>query len=133
MKTSPSSIRYLLAIYSLSAGGLPVRSVDIARRLDVTPSSVVHMLGILCRQGLTAKRHYGSVQLTPAGTQLARRLHAQFSALERFFTCRLQVNPVAAQVDALACLCTLSEESLDRMLRCFPFHGQTAELSALIT
>ena len=116
MDLSPAAIRYLLVINDLSSGGLAVRSVDIAKSLSVTPSSVVHMLGVLCRQGLTAKRHYGNVQLTPLGAQTARHLQAQVNGLERFFSRFLRVDHVSARADALNCLCTLSQESIDRML-----------------
>ena len=76
MGISQAAIRYLLTIYELSDDGAAVRSVDISRRLEVTPASVVHMLGVLSAEGLAEKRYYGKVRLTghPGGQPPLYRL-----------------------------------------------------------
>ena len=115
MGLSTASVRYLLAIYQLSEGGRPVRSVDIAGKLAVSPASVAHMLGVLAGEGLIAKRHYGRVLLTGRGIRLSGRLYTSYVLMECFFARHLGVSPETARADAEACLCTMSRESIGRL------------------
>lgn len=115
MGLSTAALRYLLAIYQLSDGGRPVRSVDIAGKLSVSPASVAHMLGVLSGEGLIAKKHYGRVQLTGKGVRLAGRMYTSYVLVECFFSQHLGVRAQTAREDAEACLCVLSEESLRRL------------------
>ena len=112
MRLSPAAIRYLLAIYQLSDGGNPVRSVDIAQRMGVSPASVVHMRGVLTNEGLIAKKHYGRVRFTGKGARVAGRIYTSYVLIENFFTQNLGISDTAAREDAQACLSVLSEESL---------------------
>ena len=115
MEVSAAAVRYLLAIYRLSEGGRPVRSVDIAGQLNVSPASVAHMLGVLSGEGLIAKKHYGRVLLTGRGVRLAGQLHTSYVLMECFFAKHLGIGPETAGADAEACLCALSEASIRRM------------------
>ena len=115
MELSTAAVRYLLAIYQLSEGGRPVRSVDIAGRLAVSPASVAHMLGVLSAAGLVAKRHYGRVLFTGKGVRLAGRLYTRYVLMECFFARHLGVDAATARADAEACLCALSQQSMDRL------------------
>ncbi len=112
MGISQAAVRYLLTIYELSDGGAPVRSVDISRRLEVTPASVVHMMGVLSAEKLAEKRHYGRIRLTEAGIREANRLFTACTLLEAYFTEYLGVEGETARIDALNCLCCLSDQSL---------------------
>ena len=115
MGMSAAAVRYMLAIYQLSEGGRPVRSVDIAGRLAVSPASVAHMLGVLSGEGLIAKKHYGRVQLTGQGVRLAGRLYTSYVLMECFFENHLGVDGETARADAEACLCAISAQTISRM------------------
>ena len=117
MELSQTSVRYLLTIYELSDGGHPVRSVEIARALEVTPASVSHMLHALIKGRLVEKRYYGSVRLTPAGIQLANLYYTRRAMLETYFTDYLGVDARVAQTDAANCLCCLSDQSFGEIQR----------------
>jgi DtxR family Mn-dependent transcriptional regulator len=117
MELSQTSVRYLLTIYELSDGGHPVRSVEIARALEVTPASVSHMLHALIKGRLVEKRYYGSVHLTSAGIQLANLYYTRRAMLESYFTDYLGVDARVAQIDAANCLCCLSEQSFGEIQR----------------
>ena len=117
MGMAAAATRYLLAIYRLSGGGVPVRSVEIARSLGVSPASVVHMLGVLGREGMVSKGYYGRVQLTERGAWAANQLYTKCMLLEAFLAEELEVAPSVARRDAEACLCSLSEESVERIIR----------------
>ena len=116
MGLSSAAMRYLLVIYELSDGGKPVRSVDIARALQVSPASVVHMMGVLAGEGLVLKRHYGQVQLTAEGIRASNQLYTKCTILESFLLQELDVSRETARQDAVACLCSLSEESIERVI-----------------
>ena len=117
MGMSSAATRYLLTIYRLSGEGAPVRSVDISRALGVSPASVVHMMGVLSGEGLISKRHYGRVQLTEEGVWAANQLYTKCMLLESFLTEELALERQVARRDAVACLCSLSEESIERLIR----------------
>ena len=85
MEFSNAALRYLVAVYELSDGGSAVRSVDIARMMEVSPASVVHMMGVLSQGGFVRKRRYGQVQLTREGIRTANRLYTKAALLEAFF------------------------------------------------
>lgn len=118
MGLSSSAMRYLLAIYELSDGGSAVRSVDIARALEVSPASVVHMMGNLAAEGVVQKRHYGNVSMTQEGIRRANQLYTRYTLLSSFFRECLNVSSPWAEEDAAACLCTLSEESMENIAHC---------------
>lgn len=116
MGLSSAAVRYLLVIYELSDGGKAVRSVDIARALGVSPASVVHMMGVLAGEGLTLKRYYGQVQLTNEGIRAANQLYTKCTILESFLIQELNVERDTARQDAVSCLCSLSEESIEKVI-----------------
>ena len=91
MDMSAAATRYLLTIYRLSGEGAPVRSVEIARALEVSPASVVHMLGVLVGAELVNKGYYGRVQLTEKGIWVANQLHTKCVLLESFLAQELEV------------------------------------------
>ena len=117
MDMSAAATRYLLTIYRLSGEGAPVRSVEIARALEVSLASVVHMLGVLVGAELVNKGYYGRVQLTEKGIWAANQLHTKCVLLESFLAQELEVEAGTARRDAVACLCSLSEESIEGIVR----------------
>lgn len=115
MELSTAAMRYLVTIYELSDGGSQVRSVDIARSLGVSPASVVHMMNVLMAEDLVRKRHYGQIQLTCNGIRVANQLYTRATILESFFIEELDIDSSIARQDAVACLCALSEESVEHI------------------
>ena len=103
MEFSNAALRYLVAVYELSDGGSAVRSVDIARMMEVSPASFVR------------KRRYGQVQLTGEGIRTANRLYTKAALLEAFFLQELGVDDQIARRDAVSCLFALSEESIEHI------------------
>lgn len=112
MGISQAAIRYLLTIYELSDDGAAVRSVDISRRLEVTPASVVHMLGVLSAEGLgrEAILRQGPADGAghPGGQPPLYRLRPAEGLFYRISGGGQRDGPA----DAVNCLCCLSERSL---------------------
>ena len=72
---------------------------------------------VLTAEGFITKRHYGRVQLTGEGIWAANQLHTKCMLLESFLAEELAVAEEVAHRDAVACLCSLSEESIERIVR----------------
>ncbi len=114
---SDCAMRYLLAIYELSRGQHALRSVQIARELNVSRASVAKMLKALGQEELVAKEYYSNVCLTPKGVQVAGALYAEYVQLLRFYTHEVGLDEARAKQDAVCSLCALSEKSKRWMMQ----------------
>jgi Mn-dependent DtxR family transcriptional regulator len=63
--------KYLNALKEIDPGGRGIRSVEVARALQVSRSSVHTMMDRLCEMGYITKAHYGIVYLTEKGLSAA--------------------------------------------------------------
>ena len=57
------------------------------------------------------------MQLTGEGIWAANQLYTKCMLLESFLAEELEVDERVARRDAIACLCSLSEESIERIVR----------------
>ncbi|SCJ82171.1 manganese transport regulator MntR [Anaerotruncus sp. 2789STDY5834896] len=112
---STARLRYLLTIYQLGQGG-PVRSVQIADRLDVTRASVNRMLAVLTREQVVQKEHYGRVQLTAQGLELASRCWRQYSDLCQVLESRLDLPAEQLSSQAIAVVADLGPDGVQGIL-----------------
>ncbi|WP_105205352.1 metal-dependent transcriptional regulator [Neobittarella massiliensis] len=112
---STARLRYLLTIYQLGQGG-PVRSVQIADRLDVTRASVNRMLAVLTREKVVQKEHYGRVQLTAQGLELASRCWRQYSDLCQVLESRLDLPAEQLSSQAIAVVADLGPDGVQGIL-----------------
>ncbi|MBQ9375472.1 MAG: metal-dependent transcriptional regulator [Ruminococcus sp.] len=108
--------RYLLAIYELSDGGNPVKSTHVSKYLDVTKSSTAKMTARLEEQGFITKPHYSDITLTPLGIKTAGELFTNMVILEEFFRKFMKVPADTARADAVTCVCSLSDFTLDKLV-----------------
>ena len=109
--------RYLLAIYELSNGGASVKSTDVSKYLNVTKSSTAKMTTRLEEQGYIIKPHYSNITLTPSGIKKAGDLYTNMFILEEFFSKFLKVPQNTAKVDAISCVCSLSDFTVDKLVK----------------
>ena len=105
---------YLEAVLVLQKEKGMVRSVDVARHLEVTKPSVCHAVATL-RDGdfLTMDSDY-FLHLTDAGREVAEQIYEK----HRFFTDRLTeagVDPETAERDACRMEHAISDESFQRL------------------
>ena len=112
---STARLRYLLTIYQLGQGG-PVRSVQIADRLDVTRASVNRMLAVLTREQVVQTEHYGRVQLTAQGLELASRCWRQYSDLCQVLESRLDLPAEQLSSQAIAVVADLGPDGVQGIL-----------------
>ena len=114
MKLHASGEDYLEAILVLHKKMGMVRSVDVARHLEVTKPSVCHAVAAL-RDGcfLTMDNDY-FLHLTDVGREVAEQIYEK----HRFFTERLieaGVDPETAKRDACRMEHVISQESFDHL------------------
>ena len=105
---------YLEAILVLQKQKGMVRSVDVARHMEVTKPSVCHAVATLREGGFLTMDSDYFLHLTDVGQEVAERIYE----MHRFFTDRLieaGVDPEAAERDACRMEHVISDESFQRL------------------
>ena len=105
---------YLEAILMLQKEKGMVRSVDVARHMDVSKPSVCHAVATLRDGGFLTMDEDYFLHLTDAGREVAEQIYEK----NRFFTKMLTnagVDPIAAERDACRIEHVISESSFQRL------------------
>ena len=114
MKLHASGEDYLEAILVLQRQKGMVRSVDVARHMDVSKPSVCHAVATLKNGGFLTMDDDFFLHLTDVGREVAEQIYEK----HRFFTERLiaaGVDPKTAEADACRIEHVISEESFRRL------------------
>ncbi len=114
MKLRASGEDYLEAILVLQRQKGMVRSVDVARHLEVTKPSVCHAVATLRDGGFLTMDSDYFLHLTDVGREVAEQIYEK----HRFFTDRLieaGVDPETAEREACRIEHVISQESFDRL------------------
>ena len=114
MEIYASGEDYLEAILILQKKNGMVRSIDLARHMEVSKPSVSHAVKTLREGGfLTMDKDY-CLHLTDIGHEVAEKIYER----HRFFTEQLiaaGVDPKTAEADACRIEHIISDESFDRL------------------
>ena len=114
MELRASGEDYLEAILVLQKQKGIVRSVDVARHLEVTKPSVCNAVATLREGGFLTMDSDYFLHLTDVGREVAEQIYEK----HRFFTQRLiaaGVDPKTAEADACRIEHDISEESFRRL------------------
>ena len=114
MKLHASGEDYLEAILVLYKKTGMVRSVDVARHLEVSKPSVCHAVATLRDGGFLTMDEDYFLHLTDAGLEVAEQIYEK----HRFFTERLieaGVDPETAERDACRIEHVISQESFEKI------------------
>ena len=114
MKLHASGEDYLEAILVLQKKCGMVRSVDVARRLEVTKPSVCHAVATLRDGGFLTMDKDFFLHLTDLGREIAEQTYEK----HRFFTDLLTeagVDPPSAERDACRMEHVISQESFEHL------------------
>ena len=114
MKLHASGEDYLEAILVLQKQKGMVRSVDVARHMDVSKPSVCHAVATLKNGGFLTMDDGFFLHLTNIGREVAEQIYEK----HRFFTeCLIAagVDPETAEADACRIEHVISEESFRRL------------------
>ncbi len=110
---SASVVRYLLALDALrGAGG--IRTIDVARYLNIKKPSAHTMLNNLKDAGLLTKDELGIAHLTSYGTELTSQYRRYYCAVSESLA---RVLPSSADIKKAACalVAELSEQTLEEL------------------
>ena len=114
MKLHASGEDYLETILVLHKKMGRVRSVDVARHMEVSKPSVCHAVATLRDGGFLTMDGDFFLHLTDAGLEVAEQIYEK----HRFFTDRLiaaGVDPATAERDACRIEHVISDESFQRL------------------
>ena len=114
-KILSSSQDYLEAILDLSEESPNVKSVDVAKKLDVSRASVNRAVNLLKEQGYITQEKYGDIFLTDAGIQEGKKIRETHDILQGFFVDILGVSPEVAEEDACMIEHCISEETKQKL------------------
>lgn len=106
---------YLKVLYDLQAMEGGIRSVDIAKKMDLTLPSVSRAMKELAEEGYVNKIRYGTIRLTEKGAHAAGAIKKRNELLLRFFTQVLHVDPLVAIRDACRIEHALSCETTGKL------------------
>ena len=114
MKLHASGENYLETILVLQKKRSMVRSVDVARHMEVSKPSVCHAVATLRDGGFLTMDEVHFLQLTDVGREVAEKIYERHC----FFTEQLiaaGVDPKTAEADACRIEHIISDESFDRL------------------
>ena len=114
MKIHASGEDYLEAILVLHKKMGMVRSVDVARHMEVSKPSVCHAVAVLQEGGFLIMDEDYFLHLTEVGKEIAGKIYER----HRFFTDRLieaGVDPKTAEADACRIEHVISDETFRRL------------------
>lgn len=114
MKLRASGEDYLEAILVLQKEKDMVRSVDVARRMEVSKPSVCHAVSILRDGGFLTMDEDHFLHLTEVGREVAEKIYERHC----FFTEQLiaaGVDPRTAEADACRIEHIISDESFSKL------------------
>ncbi len=111
-KIGESSEDYLETILELEKNG-KVRSVDIAREMNVSKPSVNKAMNVLKDMHYITQEDYGDIHLTDEGRYLAQSVYERHVTLTAFFNEFLGVEAGIAEDDACHVEHVISKETFD--------------------
>lgn len=104
-----------------------VRSVDVAKRLNVSKASVNKAVAALKAQGLVDQSHYGKVLLTDQGREVGTAVWYRHRLIRTFLVRELGVDFERADSEACMMEHALSEDTMSRWLAYLEQQGVTVE------
>lgn len=123
-KVSMSHEEYLEAIVMLGGSTTqPVRSVDVAKQLNVSKASVSKAISSLKEAGMLDQPYYGDITLTEAGYEYGSALLKREQMLERFLVEKVGLSKEEAEEEACHIEHCISDEAFEKWLNFFSSIG----------
>lgn len=116
MELGESLEDYLECIYVLHQHG-KVRSIDVAKRLEVSKPSVNKAINVLKEKNLLTQEAYGDIRLTQAGIDMAKSILNRHLTIKQFLTTILNVSEENADIDACKIEHIICDETFNNMVQ----------------
>ncbi len=118
---------YLEVMVDLTGdAGVPVRAVDIARKLDVSKASVSKAATSLKEKGFVDQPYYGEITLTEEGYRYGSYIWDKHQLLYRFLTEIVGIEPERANYEACQMEHAICVESYEKWLEYWKKLGLTS-------
>lgn len=114
MHLQESGEMYLETIYILSKKSNYVRSIDVGEYMGFSKPSVSRAVGILKKGGFLNMDADGSLTLTDAGLEIAKKIYERHTTLTEFLI-RLGVDEETATEDACKMEHDISDKSFEAL------------------
>ena len=101
---------YLEAILIIKLKRGKVRSVDISNHLNVSKPGVNKAMNILKENGLIEKDHYGDIELTQKGEEIAKKIYKKHTTIKEFLL-KLGVDEETSEIDCCKIEHVISEKT----------------------
>ena len=129
-KISKSHEDYLEAIVMLGGTStVPVRSVDIANKLEVSKASVNKAISMLKEKGLADQPYYGDITLTEEGYEYGKAVLERHHLLFAFLTQELGISEEVANEEACLMEHAISDSSFVKWIEYIKKRGITLPYS----
>ena len=92
-------------------GGENVKSVELARHLNVSRASVNKAVNTLIDKGLVEKEYYGDISLTEEGKSVSNRILWKHELLKKFLIDILKVSEETASNEACGIEHSISDDT----------------------
>lgn len=106
---------YLRTMYHLYEKGRDIKSIEIAKELDISKASVSEMIRKLSKEGYIVVKPYSSIRFTEKGLTEAKRMMRNHRVIEVFLKNVLDYNIVDVHDEAHRLEHAFSEESIKRL------------------
>ncbi len=127
-KLSSSLEDYIEAIYNLANEEGKVRSIDIARKLNVSRASVSEAVQKLAKDELVDYSKYNDVTITEKGKKAAQEILSRHKIFTEFFAQILGVSPQEAEENACRIEHVISPEIHNKLKAYINFLNQNPEI-----
>ena len=118
---------YLEVMVDLTgAPNVPVRAVDIARKLEVSKASVSKATAVLKERGFADQPYYGDITLTDEGYHYGSYIWKKHQLLYRFLTEIIGIDPETANYEACQIEHAICLESYQKWLEYWKKLGLTS-------
>ncbi len=106
--------KYIERIYEIKKKKGYIRAIDLAKEMNIKPSSVTEMLQKLSRDGYIKYEKYRLLDLTDKGLNLAEKLEKTHQAIKKLLM-HIGVDESTADRDACLIEHILSRESINKI------------------
>jgi len=117
MRVNESAEMYLETIYLLDRDNKGVRTIDVAKALEVSKPSVTNAMNRLKSDGFVSKELYGIIKLTDEGIEYAKRIYTRHNVITEFLVKTLNVDYALAEKNACRMEHVIDDEILDSIIR----------------
>lgn len=106
---------YLRGLYILDEEKSKIKSIDLAKYLDVSKASVSEMVKELMSEGLVLHKKYSKLNFTPKGREIAKKLTSKHRLIEIFLKKTLKIKPKNIHEEAHRLEHAFSDESISKL------------------